>query len=158
MVSLANGISPLLNVSSLDKSIEWYKGLGLKTTRGSESGMEWGTVVSGPGVLMLFPKDKIVDGQPADTSAWLQGELGKGVLLTIGVPNARKTWEKAQAMRASVDVPLQEEPWGGWSFHLVDPDGYVIGFADKFPSATPKKARAKKAAKKPAKKGPAKKR
>lgn len=137
---MANGIYPLINVSNLDKTLEWYKGIGLKVNREVMGPMEYGNVVSGEGSMLLFPKDGTpTRPQPADTQAWLSGELGKGVMLQIGVPNAKRSWEKAQAMMIDVDEPLTENPWGGFGFRVVDPDGYVVAVSDKFPGVPPKK-------------------
>ncbi|HVL48581.1 MAG TPA: VOC family protein [Candidatus Thermoplasmatota archaeon] len=130
---MASGITPVLNVSSVEKSAEFYRGLGLKIKRESMGGMSWSTVRSGDAALLLFPKDAIPEGAPADTAAWLSGELGKGVLISIGVANAKRAWEKAQAMRANVDQPIEANPWGGQSFMLTDPDGYAIQVSDRWP-------------------------
>lgn len=142
---MASGIFPLLNVSNLDKTVEWYRNLGLKAQKGSEGGMEWATVEAGGNPLVLFPKDASVENQPPDTQAWLSGELGKGVLINIGVADARKVWAKAQLARMDVDLPLTEMPYGGREFWLVDPDGYVIVIADKFPGDGEKKKSVKPA-------------
>ncbi len=147
---MAKGVFPLVNVSNLDKSLEFYGGLGLKTRRETEGPMAWGTVLSGDGAMLVVPKDiEPQMEQPADTRAWLTGELGKGVLIQFGVANAEKAWAKAQELRATVDAALQEQPWGGMGFRVVDPDGYVIAVSDKFPVA-PRRKPARKAAAKPA--------
>jgi catechol 2,3-dioxygenase-like lactoylglutathione lyase family enzyme len=152
---MAKGFWVILNVGNVDKSVEFYKGLGLKAARESGDGMEWGTVttsLSDAGIV-LWPKSALGPGQAPDTMAWLSGELGKGVLIGLGVPNARKTWERAQASHATIDTPLREQEWGGHEFNVVDPDGYVLNVTDKFPgmtkparkkvTATTKKAKAK---------------
>ena len=36
------------------------------------------------------------------------------------------------------------QPWGGYGFNIIDPDGYVVNITDKFPSMSkPKKVKAK---------------
>ncbi|HEX2022284.1 MAG TPA: VOC family protein [Candidatus Thermoplasmatota archaeon] len=133
---MAKGLWVVLNVDNVEKSVEFYKRLGLKAGTASMGPMTWGYVntTSPDAGLVLWNKNATPpDPQPADTRAWLSGELGKGVVLTLGVPNAQKTWEKAQAAGAAVDQPLEGQPWGGQSFTLVDPDGYVVSFQDKFP-------------------------
>jgi catechol 2,3-dioxygenase-like lactoylglutathione lyase family enzyme len=147
---MAKGLWVVLNVASVDKSLEFYEGLGLKATREQMGGIEFASVGLGPieAGIVLWPKDAIAPDQPADTKAWLSGELGKGVLFSFGVPNARKAWEKAGAMRANVETPLREQEWGGWEFTLIDPDGFVVNVTDKFPGPPPAKKRAKPKARK----------
>lgn len=130
---MAKGLWPVINVSSVEKSTEFYKGLGLRARIDDMDGLPVGTVDLGESGLIIWGKDNVAPDQAADTRAWLSGELGKGVLFTVGVPNARKTWEKAQAMRVRVDTPLEAQPWGGFGFNIVDLDGYVLNFSDKFP-------------------------
>lgn len=147
---MAKGLWPVLNVSDLDKSLEFYKGLGLRTSRETVDGMGWASVELGESGLVLWPKSQLAADQPADTREWLSGELGKGVLFMLGVPNARRVWEKARTMRVDVDVPLREAESGGWEFTVLDPDGFVIGITDRFPEATKSAKRSKASKPKPA--------
>lgn len=134
---MAKGIFPLINVSNLDKSLEFYKSIGLRTRLQSAGPMRWGEIVSGDGSLIVIPKDmKGIPEQPADTAEWLSGELGKGVMINIGVTNTLKHWKMAQEMRVTVDTEYQAEPWGGHSFTVVDPDGYVVALSEVFPGDT----------------------
>ena len=167
---MAKGLWTVLNVDNVEKSVEFYKGLGLKTS------LEWmdipgmprapmGSVeAGGESGLVLWNKNIVPPDQPADTKAWVSGELGKGVLFTIGVANAQKLWTNAQKVRAEVEQPLREQPWGGREFTVVDLDGYVINVSDKFPGPPPKtakrakKAKVAKAGARGAKKGATKKR
>ncbi|HWG90062.1 MAG TPA: VOC family protein [Candidatus Thermoplasmatota archaeon] len=153
---MASGIHPLLNVSDIDRTIAFYKGLGLRTKKDSMGQMTWAMVESGEGRMLFFPKD----GNPdlsAEDREWLAGPIGRGVLINIGVPKAARAFEKAQALGATIDYPLSDNPWGGQGFTLVDPDGYVVHLSDRFPGnsfrreapatrAAAKKAPAKKAA------------
>lgn len=157
---MAKGLWPVINVDNVQKSVEFYKGLGLdaEIERMDMPGMppaDMGSVATGDSGLVIWSKHAVPPGQAEDTRAWVSGELGKGVLFTVGVPNAKKLWDNAQAMRAEVDQPLEAQPWGGHAFTVVDPDGYVVSFTDKFPGPPPKpRKRAKaKATGKSAKKG-----
>lgn len=147
---MAKGLWVILNVENVDKSLEFYKTLGLKAKRESQGEMAWGTVYAAPDAgLVLWNKNVMGPDQPADTRAWLSGELGKGVLVTVGVPNAERVWAKAQAARVTVDQPLRAQEWGGKEFTVVDPDGYVLNVTDRFPGPASKPARkARKAVKK----------
>lgn len=143
---MAKGLWPVLNVDNVEKSVEFYKALGLKA-RSEKMDMPgvgsatMGTIEIGDSGLIFWNKNLVPADQPADTKAWVSGELGKGVLLTIGVPNAQKVWANAQKLRAEVDQPLEAQPWGGHGFTLVDNDGYVVNITDKFPGGPAPKAK-----------------
>lgn len=153
---MAKGLWPVLNVANIDKTTEFYKALGLRAKSEEMPGVgTFASIELAPNTGIVFwPKDNIAPGQAADTRAWLSGELGKGVLFSIGVANATKTWEKVKALRFDVDQPLRAQEWGGNEFTVVDPDGYVINVTDRFPgpTLTPKKAKPKTAKPKTAKK------
>lgn len=140
---MAKGLWVVLNVDNLEKSVEFYKRIGLKARVETQGPMTWGSVntSSAESGLMLWNKNIVAPGQAEDTRAWLSGDLGKGVLISVGVPNATKLWSKVQAARVTVDQPLRQQEWGGSEFTIVDPDGYVVNFSDKFPSAPKKKAK-----------------
>lgn len=148
---MASGISTMINVSNLEKTVEFYKGLGLRAKVNRMGDMTWGEVWSGSQSLGLADKNV----GPAAGDAWLDGELGKGVLLNVFVPDAAKTYAKAKALRAPVEAELDDQPWGGKGFMINDPDGYVLMFSDRdWNAAKPKKAarKAPRKAAKPAKK------
>lgn len=149
---MAKGLWTVLNVDNVEKSVEFYKALGFKPAieKMEMPGMpvaSMGTIDFGGCGFVLWNKNIVPPDQPADTRAWVSGDLGKGVMFGIGVPNAEKYWANAQKMRAQVDQPLEAQPFGGKQFTVVDLDGYVINISDKFPGASPPK-KAKKAVKK----------
>lgn len=142
---MAKGLWPVINVDNVEKSVEFYKALGLKA---SAETMEMpgvgkatmGTIEVGDSGIVVWNKNIVPPDQPADTRAWVSGDLGKGVMFSIGVPNAQKLWANAQKIRAEVDQPLEAQPFGGHSFSVIDLDGYVFNVTDKFPGPPPKKA------------------
>lgn len=147
----AKGLWTVLNVDNVEKSVEFYKTLGLKVKveKMDMPGMPPATMGSldlGNSGLIFWNKHNVPADQPADTKAWVSGELGKGVLFTVGVSDAKKIWANAQKLRAQIDQPLEAQPWGGHGFNFVDNDGYVINVTDKFPGPAPAK-KAKKAVK-----------
>ena len=155
---MAKGLWPVINVDNVEKSVEFYKTIGLKATvedadmPGAE-GMTFGAINTGneSGVI-IWNKHNVPPDQANDTKAWVSGDLGKGIMLTIGVPNAQKCWTNAQKIRAEVDTPIEAQPWGGHGFNVVDPDGYVINITDKFPGMSSPKKKIARAAKKVARK------
>lgn len=149
---MAKGLWVLLNVDNVDKSVEFYKSIGFKAKTETMGEWSWGTVpTTSPDTgIVLMNKNNIAPGQAADTQAWLSGELGKGVMLTLGVPNVDKAWAKAQDAGATVEQPLRVQEWGGKEFSLLDPDGYVLNFTDRWPGGETKPKKAKKAVKRAA--------
>lgn len=148
----AKGLWTMLNVDDVARSVAWYKGLGFPARSDPMEipGLppaQMGVVDLGESGLLFWNKNIVPEGQAPDTKAWVSGELGKGVLLGLGVPNAAKYWANAQKMGAQIDQPLEAQPFGGQQFTIVDLDGYVVNISDKFPGTSPPK-KAKKAAKK----------
>lgn len=143
---MAKGLWVVLNVENVDKSLEFYKLLGFKTKTETMERMTWGTVtLSGDSGLTIWNRRATGPNQEQpDLQAWLSGELGKGVLVTIGVPNAQRVWDKVSNL-VPIDQPIREEPWGGKAFNVVDPDGYVVGIMDVFAKASPTRRAAKRA-------------
>lgn len=136
---MANGVWVILNVDNVDKSVEFYRSLGFKTSVDSVDNIPgvasapMGSVETGGSGLVLWDKHVVPTNQPENTRAWVSGELGKGVLIAIGVPNAERIWKNAQKVRAEVEQPLTKQPYGGNEFTIIDLDGYVINVTDKFP-------------------------
>jgi predicted enzyme related to lactoylglutathione lyase len=147
---MASGAFPLLNVSDLDRAAKFYGALGLKAKIDSVEmdgvTMRWAIVEAGGApALMLTPRD--FPGADPEDVKWASGDVGKGVLVNLGVPSAKRTHAKAQAAGATPS-DLMANPWGGHSFQVAEPDGYYVGITDRLPVATSAGRGAKKAAKK----------
>lgn len=144
---MTKGLYVALNVGSIEKSLAHYKALGFKARMERMGPMQWGSVdLAKDAGIVLFPKD--APDVPPENLAWLDAPLGRGVVLTVGVPDAEKVWKKATAAGLKVDQELQPNPWGGLTCQFEDPDGYILGVMDRFPGEPgPRRARAKKPAK-----------
>lgn len=82
-------------------------------------------------VLMQTP-----DGQPV--ISFLQAEHssqqpifqslypGKGMYLTIEVPDADAEYKRISSLDVKIEVPLRDEPWGDRHFSFCDPNGIGI--------------------------------
>ncbi|MHB8604641.1 MAG: VOC family protein [Thermoplasmatota archaeon] len=128
---MAAGIYALLNVKDVTRTLRFYHALGFKTTRDHMGTFHWGSVWSGDHTLLVFPR-KFKGADPAATK-WATGNVGRGVLLNLGVKSAKSSFAKAKKAHAKIDMPLDENPWGGHSFTVRDPDGYYVNVSDKFP-------------------------
>lgn len=145
---MARGTFPTLNVTDLDRSLAFYKSLGLRaraeTMRMPDFSMRYVSIPTGPeSGIMLFARD--FEGADPEDVAWASGDVGKGILLSVGVPNARKVYDNAKAAGARLESDLEPNPWGGHGFMLADPDGYYLMITDRFPPSGSTKKAARKA-------------
>jgi len=51
---------------------------------------------------------------------------GKGVFLTIEVPDVEAEYKRIKALKIPIVIELREEPWGDKHFAIVDPNGVGI--------------------------------
>jgi catechol 2,3-dioxygenase-like lactoylglutathione lyase family enzyme len=51
---------------------------------------------------------------------------GKGMYLTIEVPDADAEYKRIAALGVKIEVPLRDEPWGDRHFSFYDPNGIGI--------------------------------
>lgn len=148
------GLWIVLNVDDVDRSLAFYKLLGLKARRSEMGGMAWGEVpVVEDGGFILWNKNAVGSGQDeAAVRAWVTGELGKGVMLNVGVASAARVWPKVEGKVAVEQALTDDEMSGGKTFTVLDPDGYVVCVMDKWPGEPAKKKASAKRAKGAAKK------
>ena len=155
---MAASCSVFLNVKDIDRSVEFYKGLGFKVDnlhRDRETGATRYADLSFQGAELGLGHIAVNDDP--EFRAWVGTPLGAGVMVYFSVPNVDRVFEKAKAQRAVIEHEPQDRSYGR-VFILNDPDGYVVSFI-KEPSkrAAPVKAaatKAKKAVKKAAAKVP----
>lgn len=156
--------SVFLNVWDIAKSVEFYEGLGFRVDQRHErdgvlawADLSLGRVEVGLGNIRW-------NDEPSFRN-WVATPLGAGFVLYLTVPDIAPFWDRARAIGATIEVPLEERSYGQ-VFTLNDPDGYTLTFlqeptakraatsrprAAKPKGAKPKAARARKPAKRPAK-------
>jgi uncharacterized glyoxalase superfamily protein PhnB len=136
-----HSVTPVLNVSSIAKSFEWFEALGWR--RGfswNQSGMidgaasanehgeaGFGSVCSGEATIFLcvggqgsrgaimpkFPGDDATDG--VWMSWWMESPADVNALYATAI-----------ARGMTVTYPPTDEPWGAREFHLRHPDGHTF--------------------------------
>jgi catechol 2,3-dioxygenase-like lactoylglutathione lyase family enzyme len=67
--------------------------------------------------------------------AELAAREGSLTLATIEVANVKALFEEYEARRVDFAQRLARQPWGGFDFHVRDPDGNVISFVQYSPAA-----------------------
>jgi len=112
-----------LGVTDLDRSIEFYRGLGWEQRGDRAQGIVWFRT-SGPWVG-LFPTDELA------ADAGLSQEplpAYRGVSLAVNLSGEDEV-DAAFALVGSLGATVVKEPertpWGGYSGYFADPDGHL---------------------------------
>lgn len=136
--------SVFLNVSNIEKSLEWYRNLGFKVDKPwkDDSGkVAWADLSLDGADLGL---GHIPSNDDPAYRQWVSTPLGAGVIVYFTVADADKVWAKAQKVKATVEMPITDRPYGRM-FTLNDPDGYTISFITEAKKATVRRPKAKEA-------------
>lgn len=136
--------SVFLNVSNIDKSLEFYRNVGFRVARtykNDEGQVAWADLALQGAEFGL---GHIPSNDDPAFRQWVGTPLGAGVIVYFTVPNVERYYKLAKDARATIEMEMTDRPYGRM-FTLNDPDGYTISFIQE-------KAPARKsAAKKPAK-------
>ena len=123
-------MSIMLNVKDVKRSLKFYKSLGFETRwkwKGDDTNFSYAGVGIGDAVIALgrIPRDR--RGMDKDYADWVSTPLGAGVIVTVELKQVEKIHQRAKKVRAPIDSPLSERPYGT-AFMITDPDGYVVRF------------------------------
>ncbi len=124
---LAKGLTPILNVSNIQESFDWFEKLGWK------KGWDWGKpptfggVCSGTCEIFLCQNGQGGRGKSAlpTTGGDNDGE-DKGVWMSIWVDDVDAIHRHCVAQGIEVTMPPADEPWGVREMHVRHPDGHVL--------------------------------
>jgi hypothetical protein len=126
---VAHGLTPILNVSSLEESFAWFEKLGWK------KGWEWGTparfggVCSGKCEIFLCQGAQGGRGR-GDTKSTFGEEGGtsadKGVWMSIWVEDVDAIHRHCIEQGIEVMWPPTDMEWGVREMHVRHPDGHVF--------------------------------
>lgn len=132
---IAKSISPILNVSDLAASFDWFARLGWSKGFDWGSPPDFGCVRSGDCEIFLC-----VDGQGGRGRSHLphtDGEDGegadKGVWMSIWVDDVDAVHALALAQGIEVTCLPEDQPWGVREMHLRHPDGHVFRISASLP-------------------------
>jgi len=138
--------SVFLNVRNLEKSVEFYEGLGFRVdseSRDDRGALTYVDLQLGGAELSL---GQVLSDADDEYTRWVSGELGAGVILYFTVPDVDAVHDRARRIRATIEVPLRDRSYGR-AFNLNDPDGYVVCLlTERKAAAKPKAGAAKKRA------------
>jgi catechol 2,3-dioxygenase-like lactoylglutathione lyase family enzyme len=126
-----NPLIPELDVSNFKKSLDFYtKTIGFQ--------VEYSRIEDKFAFLTLHGAQLMIE---ENNSRWRVGKLkypfGRGINFEIAVPNAKKLYSKIQGKRYPIKFGL-EDKWyrknktfvGNRQFLVMDPDGYLLRFAE----------------------------
>ena len=117
-------LTPMLNVTDVAASIEWYVSIGFEVlNKYEEDGVSnWAYLRCGGADIMVNRRD-------------LPREASLGGNLYIYVVDVDALWA-ALKDRVTVSEPLADQFYGMRDFWIEDPDGYILGFGQAIePSA-----------------------
>ncbi|MDX1968540.1 MAG: bleomycin resistance family protein [Planctomycetaceae bacterium] len=118
----AHSITPILNVSDMAQSFEWFAQLGWKKCwdwqATPDAPVTFGAVGSGPCEIFMC-----LDGQGGRGR---EGADNQGVWLSIWVDNVDEIHARCVAAGIEIPRPPTDEPWGVREMHVRHPDGHVF--------------------------------
>lgn len=117
-------LEPLLYVSNLSRSIEFYRNvLDFKIGElfPDEENATYAPVFIGDNKLMLSL------ARDSNKNLHRQGLGGSGLQLFVSVDNVDESFNRINN-RVTMIETIETKPWGDREFTISDPDGYLISF------------------------------
>lgn len=106
--------------SKLQETKEFYtKTLGLRVDFENDFYLLLGSE-AGDQVSFLLPD------HPSQKPIFQSAFVGRGVYITIEVPDVDKEYERIKALNIDIAVELRSEEWGDRHFAIIDPNGIGI--------------------------------
>lgn len=112
-------LTPILNVSDMRASLEWFESLGW------QRGFVWGK--DGPG--SAEPDFASIESGETEIFLCLEGQGARGVWMSWFLPTRDEleaAYARAVELGYEIAMPPADEPWGMREFHLRHPDGHTF--------------------------------
>jgi catechol 2,3-dioxygenase-like lactoylglutathione lyase family enzyme len=122
-----------LGVSDLERSIEFYEGLGWPRAESSNEEIAWFKLAGG--IVGLFPYESLAEDAGL-ASAPKADFTGVTLAMCVETPEAVEiSLKEAERAGATIIKPATTAEWGGVSGYFADPDGYPweIAWNPSFP-------------------------
>lgn len=110
---IAKNVTPILNVSDLPASFEWFKKLGWRKCWDWGEPPTFGAVGSGQVEIFICK-----DGQG--------GRGPNGSWMSLWVENVDSVYENCKKEGIEVAKPPADEPWNVREMHVRHPDGHMF--------------------------------
>lgn len=124
-----HGLTPILNVSDIEASFEWFRKLGWEKAWDWNDPADFGGVSSNGFSIFLC-----LNGQGGRGRSNLKQTFGregadaaeKGVWMTIWIEDVDAAHEHCLAQGLEVTWPPTDMPWNVREMHVRHPDGHVF--------------------------------
>jgi hypothetical protein len=127
-------IQPMLSVTNIRRSIEWYLSIGfaLDATHEEEGSVDWAGLRFGDVYLMLVPTP--IDGTRRDVSFWIRTTAVDAIHRLFKSRQMERARDLIEGGQASIPETrfvqdLHDAFYGNREFTIADPDGYQLTFA-----------------------------
>ena len=127
-------LTPILNVSSIDDSIQWFEKLGWKTSFTWGEPTSFGGVINGEVEIFMCLGGQGGRGKGSNTTTF--GPEGdetsdQGVWMSLWVDSVDEVYE--QCVDNAIDVTFNptDMPWNVREMHMRHPDGHVFRVSQK---------------------------
>lgn len=123
----AHAVTPILNVSNIGASFEWFAKLGWEKAWDWGAPPTFGGVKSGRAEIFLC-----LDGQGGrgksdfPTTSGEREAADKGVWLSVWVDDVDSIYKDCIAHGIEVTMPPTDQPWNVREMHVRHPDGHVF--------------------------------
>ena len=135
----AKALTPILNVSNIQQSFDWFEALGWK------KGWDWGEPPSFGGVCSgdceIF---LCLDGQGGRGKSRLPSTFGdpasqaadQGVWISVWVDDVDQVYDHCVEQSIEITWPPTNMPWNVREMHVRHPDGHVFRISQSLSSST----------------------
>jgi len=129
MAYVLNKLTPNLIVSDVARSVAFYRdvlGFTVQQTVPEDAPFVFAIMVSGSVEIFLNAADTAVQEYPA----FKDRSIGGTLTLFVEVQGVRRAHDEIRS-RVVIVMPLEEKWYGMTEFAFLDPDGYVITYAER---------------------------
>jgi catechol 2,3-dioxygenase-like lactoylglutathione lyase family enzyme len=126
---LVKALTPILNVSNIEKSFEWFEKLGWEKGWAWGDPVRFGGVCSGGVEIFLCHNAQGGRGKGSASTTFGQGEnevSDKGVWMTLWVDDVDEIYRHCLAQHIEITWSPTDMPWNVREMHVRHPDGHVF--------------------------------
>jgi catechol 2,3-dioxygenase-like lactoylglutathione lyase family enzyme len=121
------GVTPILNVSSLKQSFEWFEKLGWRKVFDWGDPPTFGAVISGKSEIFLCQGCQGARGGPPHREAWDNQAGSTWMSWFLATPaEVDAFYDRALELGIPAPFPPTDMPWSVRECHIRHPDGHTI--------------------------------
>lgn len=122
-------VSPILNVSNMDQSFDWFEALGWEKTWDWGDPVTFGGVRSGDCEVFLCLDAQGGRGKGTSTTTFgssANERADKGVWISLWVDNVDEIYQHCLHQHIEITWAPTDMPWNVREMHVRHPDGHVF--------------------------------